>query len=187
MLAYTRREMVRISLKSSASLLFARTRLHASPFAQIEPPVADARAGAIRDLLAYFNEIAPRLLRPAEGVLRHPSIAPSLPGKAYSTSLWDWDTYWTARGLFRAAAMTHNRALHQQLVQHARGSLLNFLREPVGGRPHSHPDRRQECRSLRLSAQGSRAHQKPSKAGNGSTVVADCRRVEGCQLACAAL
>jgi hypothetical protein len=68
-------------------------------------------------LLDYFAAIANELLRPAEGYLKHPSISPTLPGKEYSTELWDWDTYWTARGLFRlsqllslAVAGTHRRA-----------------------------------------------------------------------------
>lgn len=88
-------------------------------------PIAD---GAAPDnLIAYFRKVAPKLLRPAEGVLGHPSISPSLPGKAYSTQLWDWDTYWTARGLFRLAKLTSDTDLHRDVCEHARGSLLNFL------------------------------------------------------------
>jgi putative isomerase len=78
-------------------------------------------------LLAYFARVAPQLLRPAEGALLYPSIAPTLPGKAYSTELWDWDTYWTALGLFRIARATHNTELHGQICAHAQGSLRNFL------------------------------------------------------------
>ncbi len=78
-------------------------------------------------LLAYFATTAPQLLRPAEGILQHPSISPSLPGKQYSTSLWDWDTYWTARGLFRFATISNDAALHAKIAKHARGSLFNFL------------------------------------------------------------
>ncbi|MGC8625148.1 MAG: hypothetical protein ACP5VQ_07760 [Phycisphaerae bacterium] len=47
------------------------------------------RKAAADKLLAYFHRVAPQLLRPAQGILRHPSISPSLPGKAYSTQLWD--------------------------------------------------------------------------------------------------
>jgi putative isomerase len=75
----------------------------------------------------YFAKTAPQLLRPAEGVLTHPSIAPSLPGKQYSTSLWDWDTYWTARGLFRFAAISKDADLQKKLGEHAIGSFLNFF------------------------------------------------------------
>ena len=132
MLAHTRREMMRVSLKSAATLALTRIGLAHSFFDPTSLSSSGAiapeqRADAVGELLVYFEKIAPSLLRPAEGVLRYPSIAPSLPGKEYSTSLWDWDTYWTARGLFRVAAMTRNDALHAQVVEHVRGSLFNFL------------------------------------------------------------
>jgi putative isomerase len=93
---------------------------------------ATSRSSSERDqdadaLLRYFAENAPKLLRPAGGILTHPSISPSLPGKQYSTQLWDWDTLWTSQGLFRLAALTHDDALKQQLCDHVSGSLLNFL------------------------------------------------------------
>lgn len=78
-------------------------------------------------LVGYFKDVAPKLLRSPQGVLRHPSISPSLPGKAYSTQLWDWDTYWTARGLFRLAKLTGDADLHRNVAEHAQGSLLNFF------------------------------------------------------------
>jgi len=78
-------------------------------------------------LLRYFAECAPQMLRAPAGVLKHPSIAQSVPGKAYSTQLWDWDTLWTSQGLFRVAALTHDESLKQKLCEHVSGSLLNFL------------------------------------------------------------
>ena len=78
-------------------------------------------------LLRYFAANAPLLLRAPDGILKHPSVAPSLPGKAYSTSLWDWDTLWTSQGLFRLAALQHDELLKQKLCEHVSGSLLNFL------------------------------------------------------------
>ncbi len=78
-------------------------------------------------LLTYFKDSATKLLRPAEGVLRYPSVSPSLPNKQYSTELWDWDTYWTARGLFRVAKLSGDRDLHQRICEHAQGSLRNFF------------------------------------------------------------
>ena len=78
-------------------------------------------------LLSYFSESAPKLLRSEQGVLRYPSISPSLPGKQYSTQLWDWDTYWTALGLFSIASLTKDKDLHRKIGSHAQGSLLNFL------------------------------------------------------------
>jgi len=85
------------------------------------------RQQARGQLLDYFAKTAPQLLRPAEGILQHPSIAPSLPGKQYSTSLWDWDTYWTARGLFRFAKLSGDDGLHAKIGEHAIGSLQNFF------------------------------------------------------------
>jgi putative isomerase len=78
-------------------------------------------------LLHYFAENAPQLLREPAGALKYPSVAPSLPGKAYSTSLWDWDTLWTSQGLFRLAALQQDELLKQKLCRHVSGSLLNFL------------------------------------------------------------
>jgi putative isomerase len=78
-------------------------------------------------LRGYFAAIAPQLLRAADGILKHPSISPSLPGKQYSTQLWDWDTLWTSQGLFRLAALAHDEPLQQKLCEHVSGSLLNFL------------------------------------------------------------
>ena len=78
-------------------------------------------------LLRYFAENAPLLLRGPDGILKYPSVAPSLPGKRYSTSLWDWDTLWTSQGLFRLGALQHDEPLKQKLCKHVSGSLLNFL------------------------------------------------------------
>jgi putative isomerase len=75
----------------------------------------------------YFAGTVPQLLRPPKGLLTRPSIAISLPGKEYSEQLWDWDTLWTAQGLFRYAQLTKDRDFHGKVVEHAQGSLLNFL------------------------------------------------------------
>ena len=84
-------------------------------------------------LLRYFASIAPLLLRAPDGILKYPSVAPSLPGKTYSTSLWDWDTLWTSQGLFRLAALQHDDELRQKLCEHVSGSLLNFLEHASPG------------------------------------------------------
>ncbi|HVW20970.1 MAG TPA: trehalase family glycosidase [Opitutaceae bacterium] len=116
MRTYSRREFVG-GLAAGAAALSARSLLAAA-----------APAGSdFASLLAYFERTAPQLLRPAEGILRYPSIAPSLPGKEYSTSLWDWDTLWTARGLFRYARLQGGPAFRDRVAEHARGSLANFL------------------------------------------------------------
>jgi putative isomerase len=84
-------------------------------------------------LLRYFTAIAPQLLRAPDGILRHPSIAQSVHGKAYSTELWDWDTLWTSQGLFRVAALKHDESLKEKLCEHVSGSLLNFLEHASSG------------------------------------------------------
>ena len=88
---------------------------------------SDERKQASDQLLAYFGKTAPQLLRPAQGILVHPSISCSLPGKNYSTNLWDWDTYWTTRGLFRFAAISNDPDLRGKVGEHAVGSFINFF------------------------------------------------------------
>jgi len=78
-------------------------------------------------LRSYFAANAALLLRAPDGILKHPSVSPSLPGKRYSTQLWDWDTLWTSQGLFRLAELQHDESLRKKLSEHVSGSLLNFL------------------------------------------------------------
>ena len=127
----SRREFVAgVALLGASSLVGGGTDLAAAPGSQ---PVSssswsgEARKEASDQLLHYFGTTAPQLLRPAEGILVHPSIACSLPGKRYSTNLWDWDTYWTTRGLFRFAAISNDPALRAKVGEHAIGSFMNFF------------------------------------------------------------
>ena len=92
------------------------------PFLSVE-----ARSQYADALIQYFAANAPQLLRVPDGILKHPSISPSLPGKQYSTQLWDWDTLWTSQGLFRLASLQKDDSLKQKLCEHVSGSLLNFL------------------------------------------------------------
>jgi putative isomerase len=78
-------------------------------------------------LRSYFAASAPLMLWAPDGILKHPSVSQSLPGRNYSTQLWDWDTLWTSQGLFRLAALEHDESLKQKLCEHVSGSLLNFL------------------------------------------------------------
>jgi putative isomerase len=78
-------------------------------------------------LLTYFLGNARKLLRLSSGVLRFPSISPTLPHSTYSAELWDWDTLWTARGLFRAAHLGNDAALRRDIAAHATGSIANFF------------------------------------------------------------
>ena len=84
-------------------------------------------------LLRYFSANAPQLLWAPDGILKYPSVAQSLPGKRYSTQLWDWDTLWASQGLFRLASLQHDESLKQKLCEHVSGSLLNFLEHASPG------------------------------------------------------
>lgn len=118
----SRRELLAgLSFAGASLVLPGRAAVAAEPVA-VEPVSGDAER-----LIAYFHEHARELLRPAVGVLRYPSISPSLPRATYSSSLWDWDTLWTARGLLRLAALTRDARLKQDVCEHLRGSVANFF------------------------------------------------------------
>jgi len=117
-----------LSLSPSNSLAGDSQGVAGSPILSQE-----ARRRSADALLHYFAECAPKLLRDPAGILEHPSVAPTLPGEAYSTNLWDWDTLWTSQGLFRLAALLRDDQLKHQLCEHVSGSLLNFLE-------HASPD-----------------------------------------------
>jgi len=131
----SRREfLAAVALLGASSLVRGSTDSNPEPAGQStgQPDLSssgspDGRKQAADQLLNYFGKTAPLLLRPAQGVLTHPSIACSLPGKAYATSLWDWDTYWTTRGLFRFAAISNDAAFRKDVGNHAIGSFLNFF------------------------------------------------------------
>ena len=128
---YSRRDVLTSLAITSASLLTngkhgelvaAETEIAES----VEVVLPDHRDAAGK-LLKYFSDIAPSLLRNPEGILQHPWISISLPQKQYSGSSWDWDTVCISRGLVRLANMSGDRALHEKVCVHAKGSLLNFL------------------------------------------------------------
>ncbi len=127
----SRREFVAgVALAGAASLVRGSTNAVSAPASQpaATPALSSAgRKAASDQILGYFARTAPQLLRPAEGTLAHPSIACSLPGKRYSTNLWDWDTYWTTRGLFRFAAISNDPNLAKNIGEHAIGSFMNFF------------------------------------------------------------
>jgi putative isomerase len=124
----TRRSMIASLALGSVTGLAAMSEAQASRKPGIDHISAEQRQRYAGDLLAFFAGTAPQLLRPPSGVLTYPSISPSLPNRTYATSLWDWDTYWTARGLFRFAKLRQDRELHRRIGEHAIGSLMNFLK-----------------------------------------------------------
>jgi putative isomerase len=127
----SRREFLAgMALLGASSLVRGSTDLVPAPASEPSSGSSwssDDRKKASAQLLAYFGKTAPQLLRPAEGILAHPSIACSLPGKRYSTNLWDWDTYWTTRGLFRFATISNDPALRSNVGEHGIGSFTNFF------------------------------------------------------------
>jgi putative isomerase len=119
-----------MALLGASSLVRGSTDLVPTSASQPSPDSSwssDDPKAASDQLLDYFGKTAPQLLRAAEGVLVHPSIACSLPGKRYSTQLWDWDTYWTTRGLFRLAKISNDADLQKNVGEHAIGSFMNFF------------------------------------------------------------
>jgi len=111
-----------------ASIMAARGEEPQGSAASSSKPVnGDERRQSADALLRYFAANAPQMLWAPDGILKHPGVAQSVPGKRYSAQLWDWDTLWTSRGLFRVAALQPDEALKQKLCEHVSGSLLNFL------------------------------------------------------------
>jgi putative isomerase len=73
------------------------------------------------------RETTPQLLRPPVGQFAHPSVSPSLPGREYSASLWDWDTLWSCRGLLAYSETQSDASFHAELLTHCKGSFQNFF------------------------------------------------------------
>jgi putative isomerase len=124
----SRRELLAsLALAGASSLISGSDRAVAQATSSTQRLSPAERKQAADKLVAYFAANGEQLLRPAQGVLQHPSVSPSLPGKEYSTSLWDWDTLWTSRSLFALARVTGNTDLHEKTGLHVQGSLLNFF------------------------------------------------------------
>ena len=130
----TRRDLLAgLAASSAASILPAHSEERSSTASNTALLSDEERRQHTNALLRYFAENAPLLLRGPDGILKQPSVAPSLPGKRYSTSLWDWDTLWTSRGLCRLAALQRDESFKQKLCKHVAGSLLNFLDHASAG------------------------------------------------------
>ena len=117
-----------LAAAGAASVVSARGEQRQSSAASNPAPLSvEERRQHADALLRHFAANAPKLLWAPDGILKYPSVAQSLPGKRYSTQLWDWDTLWTSQGLFRVAALERDESLKQKLCEHVSGSLLNFL------------------------------------------------------------
>ena len=132
-------------------------------------------------LLRYFAANAPQLLRAPDGILKHPSVAQSLPGKTYSTQLWDWDTLWTSQGLFRLAALATRRVAQAKALRARLRKPLELSRSRLTGWANSdHDDRR---RSRHISGSGQKRDLKKSgQACLRSTRAARLRSARRCEL-----
>ena len=124
------RRDVLAGLAASSAASFVTTRseeLQSTATSETALLTGDERRRRVDALLSYFVASAPQMMWAPDGILKHPSVSQSVPGKTYSTQLWDWDTLWTSQGLFRLAALQHDEPFKQKLCEHVSGSLLNFL------------------------------------------------------------
>ena len=72
-----------LAASSAASIVTARSEQRQSSAAGNAALLsADERGQHADELLRYFAGIAPQLLRAPDGILKHPSVAPALPGKS---------------------------------------------------------------------------------------------------------
>lgn len=74
--------------------------------------------------LLKLRACANELLRPPAGYLKHPFL---VPGSLYSAEQWDWDSYWTARGLINLAQELNDSTLLDQVIVHGQGTLRNLF------------------------------------------------------------
>lgn len=74
--------------------------------------------------LSLLRTAANQLLRPAAGQLKHPFI---VPGAIYSAEQWDWDAYWTTRGLLALGTLLEDDAFTQCVIVHAQGCIRNLF------------------------------------------------------------
>jgi len=74
-------------------------------------------------LETYFLREIRGIFRPAQGCLAHPYF---VPGGIFHDELWDWDSFWIAKGLLAlSAGMADTQA--EEFVLHAKGSWINFF------------------------------------------------------------
>ena len=118
MAAISRREMLYLT---TASTLRLPSTLHNAP----EDPAL--RKDQVQRVYDYLNGTVPKLMRDRGGQFPYPSVSPSLPGREYSASLWDWDTLWSCRGLLAYSEARPDAGFHAKLLEHCKGSVKNFF------------------------------------------------------------
>jgi len=117
--------MARISRRTMLYLTTASTlAVSRSKMAAANPTFPESQ---IQRLYQYLEQTVPQLLRPPTGQFAHPSVSPSLPGREYSASLWDWDTLWSCRGLLAYSNAQADGTFRTKLLEHCKGSFQNFF------------------------------------------------------------
>jgi putative isomerase len=59
-----------------------------------------------------------------DGILKHPYLDP---GGVYSKNLWDWDSFWTFKGLIGIADKISDDELKKQALKYGTGAVNNFF------------------------------------------------------------
>jgi len=116
--------MPRISRRSMLYLTTASTLAVSRSSVAADITLPESQIQRLND---YLKETIPQLLRPPVGKFAHPSVSPSLPGREYSASLWDWDTLWSCRGLLAYSNARPDPAFRAKLLEHCKGSFQNFF------------------------------------------------------------
>ncbi|MGX5681087.1 MGH1-like glycoside hydrolase domain-containing protein [Schumannella luteola] len=107
----------------------------------------------MRLLENYIHTHAEQMMREPSGVLRHPYTVPSSPDSPYySSTLWDWDSWFTTVALGQVEADTDQRGRFRGYEE---GVILNFLE-------HTDED---GVMPILLKPDGPMLHGDPSRAG----------------------
>ena len=77
----------------------------------------------------YIRDHVCDMLKAPRRFIRYPFIDP---GSVYDGNVWDWDTYWSVRGLLSLSDLFPEE-VNRRILEHARGNVLNFL-------DHQQPD-----------------------------------------------
>ena len=79
----------------------------------------------------YFLKNASRVLKEPAGRLKYPFVDAG--ADSYAGNLWDWDSYFTVKGLMGVFSAYSTEELfqagltHERIAEHAKGCVLNFL------------------------------------------------------------
>ncbi len=73
----------------------------------------------------YIDEKCLKTLKDADARLKFPFIEP---GEGYTSTLWDWDSYYTSLALFEIADyFGYDKSVKDKIIEHSKGCVLNFL------------------------------------------------------------